>query len=160
MGGGGILPDYLMPPDTLSSLVQAVLRRNLDQRFIWRWFDRYGAQLRQRWAHQEETFVKVYQPGSAMRQDFYNFLEENGFHFGGAQDEPAVLRFTKERWQTDWEVLRTLLKAHLAVRLFGLRARYPVYHTTDTTLREAQRLWKQAAALDQRYKKRLRLLRD
>lgn len=159
-GGGGILPDYLVPPDTLSPLVQAVLRRNLDQRFVWRWYDRHGADLRVLWAHRKETFVKDYWPDSAIRRAFREFLEEKGFRLNAETEELAALRFSEDRWRADWPVLGTLLKAQLAVRLFGPRARYPVYRTVDTMLQEAMRLWKQAEELAQRYRERLRKGRD
>jgi len=159
-GGGGILPDYLVPPDTLSPLVQAVLRRNLDQRFVWRWFDRYGTELRRQWRGQQETFVKDYGPDSALQQAFREFLEENGVRFHAEMEEPAALRFSENRWRADWPVLGTLLKAQLAVRLFGPRARYPVYQAVDAMLQEALRLWKPAEELAQRYRERLRKGRD
>ena len=159
-GGGGILPDYLVPPDTLSPLVQAVLRRNLDQRFVWRWFDRHGTELRRQWRGQQETFVKDYGPDAALQRAFREFLEENGLRFEAETEEPAALRFSETRWRADWPVLGTLLKAQLAVRLFGPRARYPVYQTVDAMLQEALRLWKPAEELAQRYRERLRKGRD
>ncbi|WP_272481544.1 hypothetical protein [Rhodothermus marinus] len=159
-GGGGILPDYLVPPDTLSPLVRAVLRRNLDQRFVWSWFDQHGGELRRQWGHRQETFVKDYRPDSTVQRAFRAFLEENGFRFEAGSEEPAALRFPEERWRADWHVLGTLLKAQLAVRLFGPRARYPVYQAIDSMLQEALRLWKLAEELAQRYQERLRKGRD
>lgn len=142
IGGGGILPDYIVAPDTASAFLQQVFRRNLTNVFARNWYDRDSEALRSVWEDRKSAFFKEFDVDEATFQQFLDFAGEQGIVLGEAEGE-----FDSESIAADRPFLEARIKARLAVRLFDLDAYFPVMHGEDRTYQEAIRLWDRAEGL-------------
>jgi carboxyl-terminal processing protease len=147
-GGGGILPDYVIQPDSASPFVAAVIRKGVDFFFMRDWFDRNEQALRDTWAGQEDVFVNTFTVDDAMWESFLAFAAEKDIETtddaAAAEEEGVFLRSAAE---TQRETISTRIKAYLARQLYSPQAWYPVIHTIDRDLDEAMKLWDRANEL-------------
>ena len=149
IGGGGILPDYIVELDSASSFVRAVFRRNLTNIYARTWYDHEGEALRAQWGHRREAFIDTFEIDDAIFDDFLAFGQERGILIiedAGPDDEDG---FTRAEIEADRAFLEARIKARLSVRLFDTKAFYPVMHTVDRTFKEAMGLWLEAEDLAQ-----------
>ena len=136
-GGGGILPDRLVRRDSVSAAVQQVLGANLDDAFVRQWLDRHGDDVRERFAEDASGFRNAFGADGTFFDDFEAYLASKDIQLS---DGEAGL-------SDDRRTLAAVLKARLAVRLFGPAAQYPVLHTVDPVVQEAMQRWDDAASL-------------
>jgi len=149
IGGGGILPDFIVEVDTASAFIQAVYRRNLDNIFVRSWLDREGEALHDAWADRREAFIRSFEVSDEVVDAFLAFAGEQGLRFvdekAPREDDAHV--FTHAEVQEDRDFLEVRLKARLAVRLFDAQAWYPIMHGVDRTFNTAMGLWADAEGL-------------
>ena len=155
-GGGGILPDFVVRPDT-NALFGAVVGNVLDLQFVNDWFTAHESRLRDRWADGEEAFVEQFEVDQELFGAFLDFAAEKGVRIGDASsalgdtltlaDGKKAVVFPPAELERNRERLQTLLKGRLAQELFGNRAWFPIYQHIDPELRQAVRLWDRAEAL-------------
>lgn len=164
VGGGGIVPDVIAQPDSLSRFVQAVLARGVDDAFARGWLDRQGEAFQNRWANRQAAFVKNFAVDDAMFEAFLGEARAHGLHVtdapaapkqaapeGGwgaseaASDTAAV--FARAAVKEDRARLSAVLKARIATRLYGASAFHAAYHPIDAVLQTALRQWEDASRL-------------
>lgn len=152
IAGGGIIPDYIVPADSLSPLMRTVLGRNLENQFIRSWVDLYGASIKERWGENQDAFINGYQVEGAMLDAFRSFAADKNVLIGSGLtvDDPSE-SFSDEDLAADREMLSTLLKGRLATRLYDRSAWYPVWRHVDHSLVESQKLWSSAGELADLY---------
>ncbi len=132
-GGGGILPDILVAPDSLSNYMQTVVSEGLLSDFARSWLDRHHA-WRSRMNSARSDYVNTFSVGDEMLAAFADYAEARKAELPAAS--PANKR-----------LLATLLKGHVARRMFDRSAWYPIFHHADPMLEEAMESWKSARAL-------------
>lgn len=145
VSGGGILPDYLIPRDTLSAFAQVVLGRNVEDGFVRYWLDTNDT-MRDAWPD-AEAFAQDFAVSEAMYEAFLAYAEqEHGLTF---QEEPSDERavFSYAELDADRAVMETILRARLAVRLYEQSAQYPILHDIDEVVKNAMTRWDQAQDL-------------
>lgn len=135
-GGGGVMPDMVVAPDSLSPLasadVEQVLRAGLPVLFVREWLDRDGADVRTRWKDRQAEFVTDFVVDDALWRQFSTYASEHDISLSDAASR---------------DVLEVVLKARMAQRLYRSEAWYPVFNQIDPTVTEALHLWEQAEAL-------------
>ncbi len=149
IGGGGILPDYFVERDSVSSFLRAVFRRPLVNIYARSLFDREGEVLRAEWGDRRQAFIEDYEIDEATFEAFLDFGQEQGIVIieeGGQDSEDG---FTRAEVEADRDFLEARIKARLAVSLFDTKAFYPIMHTVDRTFKEAMGLWLEAEDLAQ-----------
>lgn len=157
IGGGGILPDYVVDIDSASALLQAVFSKNLDNIFVRTWLDQEGETLRAAWGDRREAFIQEYNVDDTLFDAFVAYAREHGVQIveevePATQNEDEARKvFSEAELNADREYLETRLKARLAVRLFDYKAWYPIMHTVDHTFNQARSLFPQAIALESAY---------
>ncbi|MCZ6757268.1 MAG: S41 family peptidase [Bacteroidetes bacterium] len=157
IAGGGIIPDYIVPVDSLSDLVQTILSRSLENQFIRSWIDTHSEALQTTWVETENQvgFIEDYSVDDQMLDAFLDFVAERGVVVGdrvsGDVDETAIKRFSLADLAENTEFLETILKARLGTRLFDRSLFYPIFRTVDHDLKEALKLWQPAENLAQAY---------
>ena len=157
IGGGGILPDFVVDIDSASALLQAVFSKNLDNIFVRTWLDQEGEALRAAWGDRREAFIQDYEVDEAFFDAFLAYAEEHGVQIIDevepvAQDEDEARKvFSEAELNADRVYLETRLKARLAVRLYDYKAWYPIMHNVDRTFNQARALFPQAIALESAY---------
>jgi len=152
IAGGGIIPDYIVPADSLSPLMRTVLGRSLENQFIRTWVDVYGASLRERWGENPDRFINGFEVDDAMLDAFRSFAADRGVQLGDdlTVDEAAA-SFTDLEMAEEADLLRALLKGRLATRVYDRSAWYPVWRHVDHLLLESQKLWPSAGELADLY---------
>ena len=151
VGGGGILPDYIVQ-DSLSGFVQAVLAQRIENAFVRSWLDQRGNTLHAQWDDNRDAFLRDFEVDPEMFQAFLDFAAERDVRVveseeekAGAPDEDQV--FTRADVEAERPLLEALIKGRLATRLYDRTAWYPVYHQIDPVFKEAMRLWGSAEDL-------------
>ena len=144
-GGGGILPDYVVSPDTLTPLLKALGRKNVIGHFARTWLDGHGKSLRTQWKEQS-TFTNEFEVSNHLFESLLDFAEQRGLLFGpntsGAGGTSSS--FSRSEVEESRPLIEVLLEAHLARRLFGRQAWYPYYNRLDPAFQEAMQHWGQA----------------
>ena len=152
IAGGGIIPDFIVPADSLSPLMRTVLGRSLENQFIRAWVDMYGASLRETWGEAPDRFVSNFQVDDTMLDAFRSFAAERNVQIGSNLnvDDPQEI-FSDTKLREDRVLLASLLKGRLATRLYDRSAWYPVWRHADHLILESQQLWAPADQLANAY---------
>lgn len=141
-GGGGILPDYLVYPDTLSPIMRVIRGRSIDQEFARGWLDRHGDEVRDAFPD-ARAFIADFAVDDEMMAEFTSYATSHGLDVGPVGEAS----FSHAELQAERRTLSVLLKAHVGNRLYGRAAWYPVFHDIDRTFQEAMTLWPSAETL-------------
>lgn len=147
-GGGGIMPDIVVQPDT-TSLTNFVSAINMDFAFTRDWFVRNEQHVRSTWGDDSEVFLDDFATPDSMVTAFWDFTEKQGVEYTSDADEAAPSEgvFAQAERERSEEEVRLRLKAYLARQLFGLRTARPTLNETDPVYREALSLWDDAEEL-------------
>ncbi len=152
LGGGGILPDYLVRPDTLSFLMRAVVSRNLETHFAREWLDQQGTAFAAKWADQPDVFLSDFEVDKVVLSAFEAFAERRGIKIEPGttittEVDPTDPVFTEADLAADRDFLSALIKGRIAQRVLDRTYWYPVYHQVDEVVDVANGLWVQATGI-------------
>lgn len=151
IGGGGILPDYLIRRDSISMYVQAVLGKQHDTEFVRQWIDTNGEAFHNTWEDRKDAFVDGFEISDETMRDFEAYLNEKGVHIVDAEVAPEDTEtdryFTRAEAEQERAWMKNLLKARIATRMFGPGTWYPIRQEFDVTLNQALQLWPSAEDL-------------
>ncbi len=152
IAGGGIIPDYLVAPDSLSPFMRAVLGRGLGNEFARHWIDANGAAFKESWGASPDRFVDEFRVDAALEDEFLEWLSTKGVAVGERpipEDIPDEQQraFSNEELAVDAHLVRALIKGRLATRLWDRSAWFEVWSDVDHTILESQKLWKSARDL-------------
>lgn len=149
-GGGGVMPDVVVAPDTLSVMAAPIvsnsLRAGLPFLFVRDMFNTDGRDLRSRWDDRRDEFVATFEITDEMWSRYVEYMKENEFSFDSSPDHENNV-FTPEELTEGRETLEVMLKARMAQRLYKSEAWYPVYNPIDPVVQTALGLWDSASAL-------------
>ncbi|MEF8796102.1 MAG: S41 family peptidase [Salinivenus sp.] len=142
-GGGGILPDYVVAPDT-TSLSTFIRGSQVDALFARQWFSTHEKELRSTWQEREEEFLASYQTPSAAVDSFWAYAQrEDLLTLSSNPDEvdPTERIFSRSEAQSVRDMVRTRLKGRLANVMYGTGTGQPVLNRTDPIFQRAMSLW-------------------
>ncbi len=147
-GGGGIMPDYVVQPDT-TDLALRLTSSGVDFLFTSRWFYDHEEELRSTWRDRQDAFVADYAVPTAVLDSFWAFIGEHGFSLvdDPAQMAPSEGVYTYAQAEANEDVLALRMKAYLARQLYGSSAMRPIYNQADPVIQEALTLWDRAQML-------------
>ncbi|PSR00713.1 MAG: S41 family peptidase [Bacteroidetes bacterium QS_9_68_14] len=147
-GGGGILPDVIVPPDT-NSVAYQVRQRNLPGAFVNQWFASNEARLRGEWEGRHDAFVSDYTVDAKMMESFWAFADEQGLALTDEKDaaDPDDAVFLRSRAEASAGEIKTRLKYILASRLYGTREAGRLQLRADETFETALTKWDRAREL-------------
>ena len=154
-GGGGILPDYVVAPDTMMApIVRAVFGGMLRESFRV-WFQSQEQDLRNAWDNRVPAFMNTYTIDEASWEAFWKVAassQESITLTANAADASLEDRiFTYDDLAANRETVELYLKALLARQLYGTRAAYPLFNRIDRVFLEAMKLWTPAEDLAEVY---------
>ncbi|MBO6573977.1 MAG: S41 family peptidase [Rhodothermales bacterium] len=150
-GGGGVMPDIVIAPDSVGGMnapiLRAIVRQGADVRFAREWFLEREAAFRGTWMERQDEFVDSYAVPESFMEGFWDYAEGVGISItdGDSRAEDGV--FSAEDLAESEALLRTVLKARLAQRLYGSEAWFPIFNAIDPTVLKAQGMWTDAAEL-------------
>ena len=125
-GGGGILPDIIIPyqKDVTYIYYNALIRKGLIQKYAFEYIDRHGNELKKQYPS-ANSFVQNFNVDNAGLETFVQYTEKHGV----PRDKASIAAHGKE--------LKTCIKAYMAELLYGQDAFYEIYLTTDPELDKA-----------------------
>lgn len=125
-GGGGILPDVIIPYEKNVSYLyyNTLMRKGLAQKYAFEYIDKNGQALKKQYPD-SDAFVKGFSVDDAMLEAFIKYTEKHGV----ARDKSSLKIHTPE--------LKVCLKAYLGEILYGQDTFYEIYLTTDPELKKA-----------------------
>jgi carboxyl-terminal processing protease len=151
-GGGGILPDYVVQPDT-ASLSGFLRRGDLDRFFAFyagEWLSGNAQTLRSTWQGRPDAFLSSYQVPEAALSGFWTYAQEKDvltLTTDPAAAAPAQQVYLKSTTEGAREIVRTHIKGQLANVLFGAGTGQPALNRVDPTVQEALSLWPSSSDL-------------
>jgi carboxyl-terminal processing protease len=171
IGGGGIVPDRIVPPDEGHPYRRAVQRTGILRDFARRWIDVHGDSLRRRWDGRPDAFAARYTLPSTVYPAFVGYAAERGVRVSsspvsasatvsaGAPERPPTALggegdqepFSQTDVQAARPTIETVIKSYVGQRLFGSSMRIRVQNTTNPIVSEALRSWDTAATWGDRY---------
>ncbi len=149
-GGGGILPDYIVPVDTLTSKAASVVLGNmLDQLFVREWFEDHEQQYRDEWGEDKQRFIDTFEVDEEIWRALWTYAEEHGIQIteNEAQADPEANLFSRSDVESQRETIEVRLKALIARNLFGQGVWHPIINSIDNEISEAMKLWHEAEGL-------------
>lgn len=154
-GGGGILPDHVLPRDTTRSFVFGFMRqRNLNTEFIRSYLDQHGDEIRGRWKDNFQGFVTDFVWTNNEVTDFKQRMMANGLVLTDTVsiDEPVLdgdkLYVHPQAFINDQWILEGSLKTELARQIWDTQHYFQVFNTVfDVNLKETMRLWPEVLEL-------------
>ena len=145
-GGGGILPDYVVQPDT-SSLSGFLRRGQLDRVFAFfadEWLSNHAQELRRTWQDRPDAFLANYQVPRTAVSSFWTYVQENNVLTLTTDPNavaPAEQVYAEATTQNVRDIVKAHLKGQLANLLFGNGTGQPALNRADPTVQEALSLW-------------------
>ncbi len=151
-GGGGVMPDIVVPPDSLAPInhriVGAVVSRSLDAIYARQWFLEREPGIRTEWTDRRAEFRESFSFDDASMDGFWKYLAENDIVISDdTSGTDGQFRYTREEQRAVDSVLRTVLKARIAQRLYRSEAWFPIFNRIDPMVQAALEQWAGAEAL-------------
>lgn len=147
-GGGGVLPDYVVPRDT-STTMRLVAGNGFDAVFGREWFADNELQLRQNWTDRQQAFLDEFTVSQSMWNEFIEFMDDNGITVTTNADEVSLSDgiISQSELAAYRSHLETYLKGRVAQELYGSRVWFDVYKSVDPELQAALEMWERAELL-------------
>ena len=125
-GGGGILPDIIIPyeKDVTYVYYNTLIRKGLVQKYAFDYVERNSKALKQKYPASDD-FIKNFNVDNAFFETFVQYTEKQGVN----RDKASIAAHGKE--------LKVSLKAYMAEILYGQDAFYEIYLTNDPELAKA-----------------------
>ncbi len=146
-GGGGILPDFVVQPDTTA--LTHLVRSGLDYAFARKWFTKNETDLRSTWQERPEEFKSSYQVSGEMLDSFWSFAEEKGVTITNDPDSVNVSEqiYSEATAQEEQDFVATRVKGYLARLMYGRGVARPILNQADPVFQEALSLWSSSREL-------------
>ncbi len=148
-GGGGILPDFVVVPDT-SSIILGVGNRAFDFQFARAHFDEHEKALRATWGDDPDHFVRDFTVSPEIWNAFTTYLQaEDRLTFTDTQADvnPRKGVYLRSELATHRAELEARIKGYLARNLYGSEFFYPIVMPADDVVKQAMELWGRAENL-------------
>lgn len=145
-GGGGILPDYVIQPDT-ASLKGFLQRSEADRLFKFhasQWFSKHDQDLRSRWLSRKDEFLSTYDLPDQAVSSFWSYAQQREMLTLTTNSDsvaPHQNVFPKSETQAASDIVRTHVKGQLANVIFGNESGKPILNKFDPTVQKALSLW-------------------
>ncbi len=145
-GGGGILPDYVIQPDT-TSLSGFLHHTDLDRFFLLfssEWFAQHEQALRSKWQNRPEEFLSSYRIPKEALSRFWSYAQKKEvltLTTDSASIDPSRQTFSKAETADATDLVRARLHGHMANVMFGEGTGQPALNEVDPTVQKALTLW-------------------
>lgn len=165
VGGGGILPDRVVPRTSRSAYHRAVASEGLLRDFARAWMDARTDSLRLAWTGRPEVFAQDFALPTSVYPAFVQYAAAHGVRASrsetqraspetvGASSPVASVDSTFERAevQAARDGIESVIKGHVAQRIFGTAMRLRIRNQTDSVVARARDSWTIAQKWADRY---------
>ncbi len=154
-GGGGIVPDYIVPNDTTTSayVFNFAIRQRASFEYVRTFLDEEGDAFRAEWEGDFENFRNNFEWDEKHIQELKTMLVEKGMVETDTVKSPKFSNDSLFVPQGHFEEVSWLvagrMKAELARQIWGMKYFYPIANDVfDNTLKKAMDLWDTVARLE------------
>lgn len=155
IGGGGILPDRVVPTASRNSYRRAVASKGILRNFARTWIDARTDSLRSQWQGQPEAFARDFSLPSSVYPAFVRYAAERGVRARqtGPETAPAGAdasvgplpeedpSFDEQDVQAARAGIESVIKGYVGQRVFGTAMRLRLQNQTDPVVERAQQSW-------------------
>ena len=131
-GGGGITPDHIVKFERYTDYTVRLFGKAIFVEYGNRYLDRYGKELREKYAKDAKKFQKEFSVTDNMMQEMLAIAKAKG------------IDFNKDQYEKDLRRIRTRIKAQIARNLFGNEGMYPILLAEDNQFLKATALFPEA----------------
>ncbi len=154
-GGGGIVPDFIINPDTTRSgyMLNFAIRKRVSFDFVRDYLDANGDSFRAEWEDKYQDFRTDFEWSRDEMNQFKSRLIDEGMIVTEGITSPEYRNdslfvpqgyFEEVAWMAEGR-----MKAEIARQVWGMKYFYPVVNDYfDTTLKEAMTLWDAVGRLE------------
>ncbi|MCH2450873.1 MAG: S41 family peptidase [Gracilimonas sp.] len=154
-GGGGIVPDYIVPRDTTTSayVFNYAIRQRASFDYVRTFLDENGDNFRNKWEDDFQNFRENFEWEESQVEGLKSLLLERGMVISDTVETPnfrqdSLFVPTGHFEDVSW-LLEGRMKAELARQIWGMEYFYPIVNDIfDTTLDKAMTLWDAVARLE------------
>ena len=154
-GGGGIVPDYIVPNDTTTSayVFNYAIRQRASFDYVRTFLDENGESFRNKWESDFQDFRENFTWDESQIKGLKSLLLERGMVISDTVDTPnfrkdSLFVPTGHFEEVSW-LLEGRMKAELARQIWGMEYFYPIVNDIfDNTLDKAMTLWDAVARLE------------
>ena len=154
-GGGGIVPDYIVPSDTTTSayVFNFSIRERASFDYVRTFLDEQGDSFRQKWEKDFENFRNNFEWDQKHADGVKSLLKERGMVITDTVSSPKFqndsLFIPNGHYEEISYLIEGRMKAELARQIWGMQYFYPIANDIfDKTLKEAMTLWDAVARLE------------
>lgn len=154
-GGGGIVPDYIVPDDTTTSayVFNFAIRNQVSFDFVRSFLDENGETFRAEWKDDFERYREDFEWDEKTEAGLKDLLISRGMVVSDTVDSPSFandsLYVPAGHYEEVAWLLEGRMKAELARQVWGQKYFYPIVNDVfDKTLKEAVTLWDAVARLE------------
>jgi len=134
-GGGGITPDYIVKPSSLSKSTENLYRRDMFYQFVIAYLDGEGQKIRSVFSADRKSFIRSYAVTDQILDNFQTFTKTKG------------VSIEEKEFQQDVDYIKARLKAEIARALWGNDGWYPVMLEVDPQFQKAVSLLPEAVKI-------------
>ncbi len=131
-GGGGITPDYIIKPDSLTDFTVDVSRKNLFYIFDAEYLDQHAQEIKKKYNDDFKTFNAEFTVDEPMLADFISYIKSKG------------VVYKEKEFERDKGFIQARLKAYIARNFWGNDGLYPIVLSVDNQLQKALSLFPEA----------------
>jgi len=152
-GGGGVMPDIVIAPDSLSPLSDPIIQhlRVTGTAFLYvrDLIDGEGASIRSTWKDRQGDFNRQFEVSDRIWTGLVEYADSSGFSFtaDGKSVDHDRGTYTFDELDSARPTIEVIIKARIAQRLFKSAAWWPVFNSIDHTVNTALDLWTNAESL-------------
>ena len=155
-GGGGVVPDKIVQPDTSQSalVVNFMMREMIAFDFVRNYLDNNGDEFRAKWEGDYEGFRKNFEFSEDARNEIRSMFKDHNMVVADTLSEPTfksdTLFIPKGHYEeVEWMPLG-YAKASLARQVWGQKQFYPVFQDEfDNVLQKISSFWDDVQALEE-----------
>ncbi|MGM0546783.1 MAG: S41 family peptidase [Bacteroidota bacterium] len=146
-GGGGIVPDHIVQPDTAQSAIVAnfMLRHRVGFEYVRDFLDKGGSEFREKWEEDFDRFNNEFEWPEETSDEIYSRLQDKNMVVSDTLSTPDfksdTLYIPEGHYEEVEDMALGLMKAELARQIWGLKKYYPVRNKLDETIDAAKGMW-------------------
>jgi len=155
-GGGGVVPDKIVQPDTSQSalVVNFMMREQIGFNFVRNYLDNNGDAFRRKWENNFEGFRTDFEWAEKDRNEIYSMFKDHNMVVADTLSEPTFRSDTLFVPKGHYEEIEWMplgyAKASLARQVWGQKQFYPVFQDIfDNVLEKVGSFWDEVQALEE-----------
>ncbi len=135
LSSGGIIPDFIIKPDTITILSRNIRNKNAFFEFSAHYMNRYGKEIKKKFSDDFNSFLKNFTIDDQIISEFKNFIISK------------EINWNEENYKKDSEYIHTMIKANIARSIWNRSKYLEIFYTQDKVVKKSIELFPEAEKL-------------